>query len=148
MSTVHVRIKIDAPVRTVWDTIMDPYRLGEWVTIHRHIRNASNRMRTGSTMDQVLHMRGVSFTVHWTLADCSAPNLAVWEGHGPARSTAVIRYELAGEEEGPTEFDYTNEFNPPGGRLGTLASRVVVGAASEREASSSLRQLKALIEGN
>jgi hypothetical protein len=39
-----------------------------------------------------------------------------------------------------------NEFTPPGGRLGTVASRVIVGAASEREANSSLARLKALLE--
>jgi hypothetical protein len=43
-------------------------------------------------------------------------------------------------------FDYTNEFTPPGGRLGTVASRMIVGAASEREANNSLSRLKALVE--
>ncbi len=148
MSAVRVKIKINAPAQRVWDTIMDPRRFGEWVTIHRQVRNFSTPMTRGSTMDQVLHMRGVSFHVHWTLADCHAPNLAVWEGQGPARSKALIRYELSGDGGGPTEFAYTNEFSAPGGRLGTLASRVVVGGASEREARNSLQQLKALIEGD
>jgi uncharacterized protein YndB with AHSA1/START domain len=146
MSTVRVKITIDAPIERVWDTIMDPARFGEWVTIHRQVRNFSTPMTTGSTMDQVLHLRGVSFHVHWTLADCHAPNLAVWNGQGPARSKALIRYELSGEKDGRTDFAYTNEFSPPGGRLGTLASRVVIGA-SEREARNSLLQLKALLEG-
>ena len=34
----------------------------------------------------------------------------------------------------------------PGGRLGNVASRVIVGATSEREASGSLARLKALLE--
>lgn len=148
MSTVRVKIKIDAPVQRVWETIMDPGRFSEWVTIHRQVRNFSTPMSPGSTMDQVLHMRGVSFHVHWTLSDCHAPTLAVWEGQGPAWSTALIRYELSGDGDGPTEFVYTNEFSPPGGRLGSLAGRVVVGPASEREARNSLRQLKALIEAD
>jgi uncharacterized protein YndB with AHSA1/START domain len=148
MSAVRVKIKINAPVQQVWETIMDPSRFSEWVTIHRQVRNFSTPMSPGSTMDQLLHMRGVSFHVHWTLSDCHAPNLAVWEGQGPARSTALIRYELSGDGDGPTEFVYTNEFSAPGGRLGSLASRVVVGPASEREARNSLQQLKALIESN
>jgi uncharacterized protein YndB with AHSA1/START domain len=146
MSKVQVTTEIAAPIEKVWDTVMDPHRLGEWVTIHRRVKNVSEPLRTGSTMDQVLHVRGVSFTVHWTLADCNVPHLAVWEGLGPARSKAVIRYELSGDREGPTDFSYTNEFHPPGGRLGLLAGRVVVGATSQREASNSLRQLKALLE--
>ena len=147
MSSVHVHIKIDAPVERVWETIMDPTRLGEWVTIHRRLKQApSDPQKQGSQMEQVLHMRGVSFNVHWTLVEVKPPRLAVWEGRGPAHSTAQIRYELAGDEDGHTDFDYTNEFSPPGGALGRMASRVIVGAASEREAGGSLNRLKKLVE--
>ena len=44
------------------------------------------------------------------------------------------------------KFAYTNEFGVPGGRLGSMASRFIVGATSEREAHSSLARLKALLE--
>ncbi len=147
MSTVHVTIDIHAPLQRVWDTVMDPAHLQDWVTIHRSVTNVSGQpIQQGATMDQVLHMRGVSFKVQWTLADVKAPQLAQWEGRGPARSRARIRYELSGDEAGPTRFDYTNEFTPPGGPLGNVASRVIVGAASEREANHSLARLKTLLE--
>ena len=68
------------------------------------------------------------------------------EGRGPAHSHARIRYELSGDGDGPTLFEYINEFEVPGGRLGNVASRVIVGAASEREAKSSLARLKQLVE--
>jgi uncharacterized protein YndB with AHSA1/START domain len=150
MSSVHVTIDIEAPVQRVWDTIMDPERLQDWVTIHRSVRDVSDEpLIEGSTMEQVLHIRGVSFHVHWTLVEVSAPHRAVWEGRGPAHSRARILYQLStdsGERDGPTEFEYMNEFTPPGGRLGTIASNVIVGAASEREARISLSRLKALLE--
>lgn len=147
MSTVRVKIDIDAPVERVWETVMDPNRLKDWVTIHRSVNHAPQTpLRKGATMDQVLHMRGVSFRVHWTLVDVRQPKHAEWEGRGPAHSEARIRYELSGDGDGPTTFDYTNEFTPPGGRLGNVASRVIVGAASEREANNSLERLKALLE--
>jgi uncharacterized protein YndB with AHSA1/START domain len=149
MSTVQVTIEIDAPVQRVWDTIMDPAKLADWVTIHRSVRDVSERpLRTGSKMEQVLAVRGVSFRVKWKLVEMSAPKSAQWDGTGPAHSRARIRYELSGDGDGPTRFEYTNEFTPPGGRLGTLASRMVVGAASEREAHNSLERLKALLERN
>jgi uncharacterized membrane protein len=149
MSIVSVGIEIDAPVQVVWDTIMDPNRLGDWVTIHRSVRNVSDEpLVSGSTLDQVLHMRGVSFRVHWTLVDVSPPYRAEWEGRGPAHSRARILYELAGDGEGPTKFAYTNEFTVPGGPLGSVASKVFVGDASEREAWGSLSRLKALLERN
>ncbi|MBV9940755.1 MAG: SRPBCC family protein [Solirubrobacterales bacterium] len=147
MSTVHAQIEIDAPMQRVWETVMDPGRLKDWVTIHRSVRNVSEKpLRKGSTMDQVLHIRGVSFHVHWMLTDVSSPQRAEWEGQGPAHSVARIRYELSGDGEGPTRFDYMNEFHMPGGRVGNMASRVIVGAASEREAQNSLARLKALLE--
>jgi uncharacterized membrane protein len=149
MSIVHTEIKIEAPLERVWDTIMNPDRLGDWVTIHRSVKAVSdNPLKNGSTIEQVLHMRGVSFHVNWKLVNVTAPNQAEWEGRGPAHSRARIRYQLSGDGDGPTTFEYTNEFNPPGGRLGTLASRVIVGAASEREANNSLRRLKELLERN
>jgi uncharacterized protein YndB with AHSA1/START domain len=147
MSVVHVKTKIDAPIERVWGTVMDPRRLEEWVTIHRSLKSSpSEPLRPGSEMEQVMHFRGLSFTVHWTLVDVHEPTHAEWEGRGPAYSRARIRYELSGDSDGATEFEYFNEFTPPGGRLGVVASRVIVGAASEREANRSLQKLKELLE--
>ena len=147
MSTVHAQIDIEAPVERVWDTIMDPHRLKDWVTIHRSVDDVSEKpLRRGSTMEQVLHIRGVSFHVHWTLTEVSSPKRAEWEGLGPAHSVARIRYELSADGEGRTHFAYTNEFMPPGGRLGNAASKFIVGATSQREANNSLARLKALLE--
>ncbi len=147
MSAVHVKIDLNAPIDRVWETVMDPSRLKDWVTIHRAVRDVSDRqLHKGSTMDQILHLRGVSFRVHWTLVDVNAPTLAQWEGRGPAHSRALIRYQLTPNGDDGTMFEYTNEFTPPGGRLGIVASRVIVGAASEREAGNSLQRLKHLVE--
>jgi uncharacterized membrane protein len=147
MSQVHAMIEIDAPVDRVWDTVMDPDRFGDWVTIHRSVQSVSSRpLTTGSTMQQTLRMHGVSFHVNWTLTDVSPPHRADWEGRGPAGSRAYIHYQLSGRDGQPTRFDYTNEFSAPGGRLGSMASRVFVGGASEREAHNSLQRLKALLE--
>jgi uncharacterized protein YndB with AHSA1/START domain len=146
MSLVHVKTKIDAPIERVWETVMDPNRLEQWVTIHRGLRDVSDGpLRAGSKMDQLMHFRGINFSVRWTLVDVHPPMHAEWEGRGPAYSRARIRYELS-SDNGSTDFEYFNEFTPPGGRLGVVASRVIVGAASEREANQSLQKLKALLE--
>jgi uncharacterized protein YndB with AHSA1/START domain len=149
MSGVHVTAMIEAPVDRVWETVMDPNCLKDWVTIHRSVDGVSaNPLRKGSTMNQVLHLRGVSFHVHWTLSDVNQPTHAEWIGEGPAHSRARIRYELTAEGENATRFEYINEFTTPGGRLGNVASRVIVGEASDREARKSLQRLKALLEKN
>ena len=147
MSTVSAEIEIDAPIERVWETVMDPARLGEWVTIHKSVSGVSqNPLRRGSTMEQSLSVKGVTFRVHWTLVAIDSPRHAEWDGAGPAHSNALIRYELASADNGRTTFRYTNEFHPPGGRIGNLAGRVIVGATSEREAHNSLARLKALLE--
>jgi carbon monoxide dehydrogenase subunit G len=149
MSTVSTKIEIRAPIERVWETIMDPDRLAEWVTIHRSVSNVSaNPMSKGATMDQAMHIRGVTFKVRWRLNEVNSPNVAVWEGRGPAHSSACIRYALSDGGDGVTVFDYFNEFKAPGGRLGSVASRLVVGGVSEREARRTLKRLKALLERN
>lgn len=149
MSLVHVKTRIDAPIDKVFETVMNPHRLGEWVTIHRSLKDVSEQpLRKGSTMEQVIHMRGLNFSVHWILVDLNAPSHAEWDGRGPAHSRARIRYELTPDGDGATEFEYFNDFSPPGGHLGNVASRFIIGAASEREANASLQRLKALLEGD
>ena len=149
MSTVQDEIRIDAPIERVWETIMDPRRLEDWVTIHKSVENFPRPpLKCGATMDQAMAVRGITFRVHWRLAELQAPLHARWEGGGPAHSDALIRYELSTDESGQTIFRYTNEFHPPGGRLGSVAGRFIVGATSEREARSSLLRLKTLLEGS
>ena len=147
MSRVHVSTQIQASLQEVWDTVMNPDRFGDWVTIHRSVEKVSERpLREGATMEQTLRMHGVSFRVKWSLAHVSAPCEAEWDGRGPAGSRAHIGYRLSGGDGEPTTFDYINEFTTPGGRLGNAASRMFVGGASEREAENSLSRLKALLE--
>jgi uncharacterized protein YndB with AHSA1/START domain len=147
MSLVHVKTRIEAPIEKVFETVMDPHRLGEWVTIHRSLADVSAEpLRKGSTMEQAMRMRGVTFNVHWTLVDLNPPTHAEWNGRGPAHSRAQIRYELTPDGESATEFEYFNDFSPPGGHLGNMASRLIIGAASEREAQASMQRLKALLE--
>ena len=147
MSTVEDQIDIDAPIERVWETIMDPTRLKDWVTIHRSVENLSAPpLHPGATMDQSMSVRGLTFRVHWSLVELDPPRHARWEGEGPAHSVALLRYDLSGAKSGVTTFRYVNEFRPPGGRLGSVAGRFIVGATSEREARNSLLRLKTLLE--
>jgi len=147
MSTVTAEIEIAAPIERVWETIMNPARLGDWVTIHKSVTHLSESpLRRGSTLDQTMQLRGITFRVHWTVVAMASPHRAQWEGSGPAHSRALIRYELDSVSENRTTFQYTNEFQPPGGRLGNVAGRVIVGGTSQREADNSLTRLKRLLE--
>jgi uncharacterized protein YndB with AHSA1/START domain len=143
---VRTSIEIAVPPQTVWNAVMDAGRLGDWVTIHRKLISSSDTpLKEGSTLQQVLCLRGVKFKVEWTVVEYDAPRLAVMHGRGPAGSKALIRDELKETRKG-TRFDYVNEFKAPLGPLGRAASSVVVGGIPKREADASLKKLKALLE--
>jgi uncharacterized protein YndB with AHSA1/START domain len=147
MSLVTASIRIAAPPEDVWQMVMDPGSLGRWVTIHRKLLHADEGPpRRGFSMDQRIHMRGVSLEVHWELVECRTGELAVWEGRGPARSHARSEYLLTADRGG-TRFDYRNEFRPPLGPIGSLVSRALVGGMPEREARRTLDRLRAHLEG-
>lgn len=147
MSKVTAKIEIDAPPDKVWEVVMDPERLGDWVTIHREVDRVSDRpLKDGSTLRQALCLRHVHFHVRWTVEEAMPCELAVWEGRGPARSKAHTIYRLSANGDGGTNFEYENEFKPPLGPLGSVASRALVGGLPQREANATLTKLKTLLE--
>jgi len=146
MSVVSASTDIAAPPEEVWEMVMDPGRLDEWVTIHRKLLYADEGPpRVGYKMDQQLHLRGVNLEVHWRLVDCSPGERAVWQGRGPARSRAQTEY-LLNAVDGGTRFDYRNEFHAPLGLVGALVSRALIGGMPEREAKHTLERLRAHLE--
>ncbi|MGB2711143.1 MAG: SRPBCC family protein [Conexibacter sp.] len=146
MSLVHCTIEIEAPPSRVWEIVMNPQRLADWVTIHRRLGPVPPQLRQGSEFEQTLNLRGAHLHVAWTVVAVDPPRRVVWEGRGPAHSYASIVYELHPDGDERTRFEYTNEFKPPGGALGAVAGRVLVGGLSQREAQRSLQRLKQLVE--
>ena len=148
MSKVSASIEIDAPPEKVWAVVMDPQRLGDWVTIHRKVGKVSDRpLRSGSTLEQTLCVRGANFKVKWKVEEARKGERAAWEGRGPARSRAHTTYRLSANGNGGTRFDYENEFKAPLGPLGAAASRALMGGVPQREANRTLQQLKRVVEG-
>jgi uncharacterized protein YndB with AHSA1/START domain len=147
VTLVTASIDIDAPREQVYDLVLDPARLQEWVTIHRRVNSRdAGEPHEGYEMNQTLHLRGANFHVHWTLTEADRPGKATWEGRGPAHSYARTSYSLREIDGGNTRFEYENEFKAPGGFLGAAASRMLIGGVPEREARRSLERLKAVLE--
>ena len=79
MKRVTAAIDIDAPPEKVWEIVMDPERLKDWVTIHRKLGPASKApLENGSTLEQTLHLRdgGMDVSVSASqLEEGQSPNL-------------------------------------------------------------------------
>ena len=148
MTAVKASIEIAAPPEQVWQVIMDPGHYDDWVTIHRRLGHVdAGDLRPGFQVEQTLCLHHANFKVRWRLAELEAPFHAIWEGKGPAGSHARIVDKLAALDGGErTRFDYLNEYHQPGGSVGRMVGRVLVGGLAEKEASRSLERLKAFVE--
>jgi uncharacterized membrane protein len=142
---VERTIEIEAPAREVYDIVMDPARLGDWVTIHDHLEDApKGPLKHGSKLTQWLKLAGRRFKVRWTIVENDPCRRVVWEGRGPVGSHAQVVYEF--DENGQeTRFFYMNQYDLPGGVVGRVAGRAVA-RVTEKELDGSLRRLKSLVE--
>jgi carbon monoxide dehydrogenase subunit G len=141
-------ITIDAPPEEVWEVLMDPQRLADWVSIHQKLKKAPNGiLGEGDELTQCLRLMHKNFDVKWTVEQARKPTRAVWEGRGPLRARASVVYELAPDDDGGTRFHYMNEFKAPMGPLGSFFADHAFQRTSEREADRTLDKLKGLIEG-
>ena len=135
--------EISAPPERVYEVVMDPRRLDEWVTIHDALVSAPDgELREGSELTQGLRLAGRRIKVHWKVVQDDRPRRVVWEGKGPLHSHARVVYEFEPNEDG-TKFSYTNEYDLPGGALGRIAGRTV-SRRTEKEVDKTLERLKKL----
>ena len=142
---VERTIQIAAPPETIYDVVMDPTRLEDWVTIHQALEKAPDgRLKKGSSLTQSLKLAGRKFKVNWTVVENDPRRRVVWEGRGPVASRARVEYVFAPNGNG-TRFSYLNEYDLPGGPLGRIAGRAVA-KVTEKELEGSLRRLKSLVE--
>jgi len=142
---VERRVQIAAPAERVYEVVMDPARLEDWVTIHHHLEDAPNgQLKRGSKLTQCLKLAGKKFKVRWTVVENDPCRRVVWEGRGPVGSRAHIEYGFQ-TDDGATDFSYMNEYELPGGALGRIAGRTVA-RVTQKELEGSLHRLKSLVE--
>jgi carbon monoxide dehydrogenase subunit G len=136
---------IAAPPKRVYEVVMDPRRLTDWVSIHDSLEEApEGKLEKGSTLTQKLRLAGRAIKVRWTVVEDEPCRSVKWEGKGPAHSRAAVTYSFD-EEEGGTNFVYCNEYHLPGGPLGAMAGPAVK-RVTGREVDKTLENLKQLLE--
>ena len=142
---VERSIDIAAPPAAVYDVVMDPHKLEDWVTVHAGLHDAPEQLSEGSELGQSIKVAGQKFKVEWLVVKAEAPESVEWKGTGPMGTKARVAYEL--EDRGrSTRFHYTNEYDFPGGPLGKLGAKAFERTAG-KEADKTLEKLKGLLEG-
>ena len=144
--SVSAEIEIAASPEEVYGVMMDPSRLGDWVTIHREVSDAPDPpLTTGDSFEQKLALAGKSFKVRWEVTRADPPEAADWKGKGPAGSGASVAYRIEPAGDG-SRVHYENEFDFPAGFLGSVAGKLLVRSPAEKEAKRTLERLKELLE--
>ena len=148
MSKLEREIEINASPEAVYDKLTDPNCLGEWVSVHDGIEEAPpGNVEAGDTMVQRMKVAGQKFRITWHVDEAQRPNRVVWTGTGPMGTKARATYVISKNGGHGCTFNYVNEYDLPGGPVGKLAGRAVVGA-SGGEADRSLEKLKQLVEND
>jgi hypothetical protein len=143
---VERQIHLEVAPGAIYELVMDPARLGDWVTIQEELVEAPERiLEKGDRLVQRLKVAGRGFEVSWTVTRADRPTHVEWDGRGPLGTSAKVAYTFAAASGG-TEFGYMNEYELPGGAAGRLAGRAVASMAG-REAEKTLATLKRLVEG-
>lgn len=141
---VERKIEMAASAEDIYQVVMDPHRLKDWVSIHERLEDAPDSLRKGSTLTQSLKLAGRKFKVNWKVVENDRPSYVVWEGKGPLGSKAKAVYEFS-ETDGVTHFTYMNEYNLPGGPLGKMAGPAVR-KVTGKELDASLENLRSIVE--
>ena len=141
---VERKIEMAASAEDIYQVVMDPHRLKDWVSIHERLEDAPDSLRKGSTLTQSLKLAGRKFKVNWKVVENDRPSYVVWEGKGPLGSKAKAVYEFS-ESDGVTHFTYMNEYNLPGGPLGKMAGPAVR-KVTGKELDTSLENLRSIVE--
>ena len=82
---VRAEAELRASPGEIWEIVMDPRRLGEWVTTHEGLEgDVPDRLEQGSTFKQRLKVGGPTFTATWNVVECDPPHHVRWEGRVPA----------------------------------------------------------------
>ena len=141
---VERSIQIAAAPEEVYEVVMDPARLEDWVTVHAGVHDAPARLEEGSELGQSIKVAGQRFKVEWHVVKAEEPSSVEWEGRGPMGTKARVAYELDAHDGG-TRFHYLNEYDFPGGPLGKLGAKAFARTAG-KEADRTLEKLKGLLE--
>ncbi len=147
MSRIERSIEILRPPEEVFDALTDLDGLTHWAPTVVETRNAPGRpLQAGDTFEQTVRVAGVSLETDWTVIDVQRPDYVRYECKGRAGGSLNMTQRVLGSDGG-SRVELEIDYELPGGFVGEALNRLYVERRNEREAESTLQNLKEFLEG-
>ena len=147
MSRFERSIEIERPPAEVFDTLTDLNGLAHWATTVVETRNAPDRpLVAGDTFEQTVRVAGASMETDWKVVDVQRPHYVQYECKATPGGWLRMTQRVL-ESNGGSRVELEIEYELPGGFLGEALNKLYVERRNEREAESTLQNLKDLLEG-
>jgi uncharacterized membrane protein len=144
MTTIKKSILINAPVEDVEAVMDDQDRLPEWYAgITAAEAEPGYPAEIGSSNNITYKAVGITFETKLTTLEFVPQEQRKFKMEGMV--TGINHWQLAAEGDS-TRVEVTFDYEMPGGGIGKIADKLVVERTNEKNAETSLANLKALVE--
>ena len=140
MGKVNANVEVPAAQEKVWETISDPARYDEWLTIHTKWKDGTPEAFTeGAQVAEVVTMLGMANTIVWTVDEFTPPSRMKISGEGMAGVKSAFTLNVDSDGNGGSKVGMDAEFE---GQMIVGA----MGAAVEKDAREQLELSLAAFE--
>ncbi|MBA2757389.1 MAG: SRPBCC family protein [Chloroflexi bacterium] len=149
MAHIARTIEIARPPEEIFDYITDLDRLAEWATMVKETRDLGDRpIKQGTTFSQTIKAAGsVDIDCDWHVKQLQRPRHVHYEATAPDGGQMQMSQTIMPLDGGRSKVEIDLDYDVPGGVLGQIADKLVFEGQNEKEADTSLENLKRILEG-
>ncbi|MDQ3553123.1 MAG: SRPBCC family protein [Chloroflexota bacterium] len=149
MSHIARTIEIDRSPEEIFEYLTDLDRLTEWATMVKETRDLGERpIQQGTTFSQTIKAAGsVEIDCDWHVKQLEPPRHVHYEATAPDGGEMQMSQTVTRLDGGRSRVEIALDYEVPGGILGQIADRLVFEGQNEKEADTSLANLKRILEG-
>ena len=148
MAHIARAIEIARPPEEIFDYITDLDRLTEWATMVKETRDLGDRpIKQGTTFSQTIKAAGsVDIDCDWHVKQLQRPRHVHYEATAPDGGQMQMSQTIMPLDGGRSKVEIDLDYEVPGGVLGQIADKLVFEGQNEKEADTSLENLKRILE--
>ncbi len=148
MAHIARTIEIARPPEEIFDYITDLDRLTEWATMVKETRDLGDRpIKQGTTFSQTIKAAGsVDIDCDWHVKQLQRPRHVHYEATAPDGGQMQMSQTIMPLDGGRSKVEIDLDYEVPGGVLGQIADKLVFEGQNEKEADTSLENLKRILE--